>query len=70
MAALQRPKPILATPRGWSRENGLGWVLHLEPSSDVRLAFAESVARGLDDHPRELSPTFLYDREGSEIFPS
>ncbi len=53
---------------GWTRRQGPGYVIHQEPAADRRLAFAESVARGLEDHPRWLSCTFLYDAEGSALF--
>jgi dimethylhistidine N-methyltransferase len=59
---------VLDSPGDWIKERGPGYVLHREPQTDVRLAFAESVARGLEGHPRTLSCTYLYDEEGSRIF--
>ncbi|MCZ6649292.1 MAG: L-histidine N(alpha)-methyltransferase, partial [Acidobacteria bacterium] len=59
---------VLESPADWIQESGPGYVLHREPQTDIRLAFAESVARGLEDHPRTLSCTYLYDDEGSRIF--
>ncbi|TDI28411.1 MAG: L-histidine N(alpha)-methyltransferase [Acidobacteria bacterium] len=59
---------VLDAPADWTQESGSGYVLHREPQADIRLAFAESVARGLEDHPRTLSCTYLYDEEGSRIF--
>ncbi|MFQ5671011.1 MAG: L-histidine N(alpha)-methyltransferase [Acidobacteriota bacterium] len=64
-----QPDPRLRdAPPGWLRQTAPGYVIHSEPMTDVRLAFAESVARGLSDHPRWLSCTYLYDRQGSSIF--
>jgi dimethylhistidine N-methyltransferase len=53
---------------GWSRHDGEGYTIHAQRPAYAVLAFAESVARGLEDHPRWLSCTYLYDKRGSEIF--
>jgi len=60
--------PLMAPGSGWSRHDGKGYIIHAQRPADAVLAFAESVARGLEDHPRWLSCTYLYDKRGSEIF--
>ncbi len=65
-------QPARKTPpgpaSGWSRREGQRYVVHVEPVVSDRVAFAEAVARGLEDHPRWLSCTYLYDQKGSEIY--
>ena len=68
MLELERLAAVLESPRGWTRETGPGYVIHREPPTDVRLAFAEAVVRGLESDPRTLPCTYLYDSEGSSIF--
>jgi len=68
MLEQERLAAVLETPAGWTRESGPGYVLHREPQTDVRLAFAEAVVRGLESEPRTLPCTYLYDGEGSRIF--
>jgi dimethylhistidine N-methyltransferase len=68
MSELERLAAVLETPQGWTRDTGSGYVLHREPQTDVRLAFAEAVVRGMEDDPRTLPCTYLYDSEGSHIF--
>ena len=62
-------RPLVEAPSaGWSRREGDGWTLHLDTPGDARLAFAVSVARGLESHPRTLDCSFLYDAEGSTLY--
>ena len=61
--------PLFAdVPAGWHREEKNGYAILAEPERHDPLAFAESVARGLDDRPRWLSCRWLYDAAGSELF--
>ncbi|MFT4622167.1 MAG: L-histidine N-alpha-methyltransferase [Myxococcota bacterium] len=53
---------------GWTRRDGDGWTLHLDSPGDSVLAFAASVARGLERQPRELDCSYLYDALGSELY--
>jgi len=45
-----------------------GYCLHVDPIRTSELAFALSVAAGLDGRPRRLDASFLYDAVGSRIF--
>ena len=63
-----RPAPSLTVPPGWSRACGSGWSLLADAACDERLAFAFSVARGLEERPRSLDFRWLYDDRGSYIF--
>jgi iron(II)-dependent oxidoreductase len=45
-----------------------GFELLVDSPEDATAGFADSVIRGLSDHPRWLHCRYLYDREGSEIF--
>jgi L-histidine N-alpha-methyltransferase len=53
---------------GWRVVDGGGFRLHVDAPGDPVREFAESVARGLDDHPRRLDCRYLYDDRGTEIF--
>ena len=41
---------------------------HIDPQRQSPLAFALSVAAGLDSRPRRLDASYLYDAVGSELF--
>src|SRR6187200_1139033 len=63
-----RPLPmssIIRTQRPWQREVRGSFVVHADPVREAPLAFALSVAAGLDDHPRWLDSRYLYDDAGS-----
>jgi L-histidine N-alpha-methyltransferase len=63
LAALVNPPST-----GWTRRDGDGWILHLDTPGDAVLAFAASIARGLERQPRELDCSWLYDALGSELY--
>lgn len=67
----RRPDPdagIVAAPADWKRVAGAGFAVHVDPVQESPLAFALSVAAGLDSRPRRLDARFLYDAVGSELF--
>ncbi|MEO7034515.1 MAG: L-histidine N(alpha)-methyltransferase, partial [Polyangiaceae bacterium] len=45
-----------------------GFTLHVETQRESPLAFALSVAQGLDSRPRRLDASYLYDASGSALF--
>jgi iron(II)-dependent oxidoreductase len=45
-----------------------GFTLHVETQRESPLAFALSVAHGLDSRPRRLDASYLYDASGSTLF--
>jgi L-histidine Nalpha-methyltransferase len=45
-----------------------GFTLHVETQRESPLAFALSVAQGLDGRPRRLDASYLYDARGSALF--
>lgn len=53
---------------GWRRCYGANYLVHLDAPADAPLEFADSVVRGLEDHPRWLDSRYLYDDAGSAIF--
>jgi iron(II)-dependent oxidoreductase len=59
---------ILRTQRPWLEETRGAFVVHADPVRDAPLAFALSVAAGLDDQPRWLDSRYLYDDAGSALF--
>jgi iron(II)-dependent oxidoreductase len=59
---------ILRTEQPWRREAQGALVVHADPVRDAPLAFALSVAAGLDDQPRWLDSRYLYDDAGSALF--
>jgi gamma-glutamyl hercynylcysteine S-oxide synthase len=59
-----RPDPLA----GFRRERHPGFELSVDSLDDSSDGFAQSVVRGLTDHPRWLHCRYLYDAEGSEIF--
>jgi iron(II)-dependent oxidoreductase len=52
----------------WQTVTRNGFVVHVDPARQSPLAFALSVAAGLDDRPRRLDASFLYDAAGSLLF--
>jgi iron(II)-dependent oxidoreductase len=59
-----RPDPLA----GFRRERHPGFELVVDAFDDSSEGFAQSVVRGLSDHPRWLHCRYLYDAAGSEIF--
>ncbi len=60
---------LIPTPRsGWTRIQSDGYSILRDRKGEAGLAFAESVARGLEDRPRWLDCRYLYDQTGSEIY--
>ncbi len=53
---------------GWTERVEDGFVVHLDAPGDAHLAFAASVARGLEGRPRRLEPRFIYDALGSQVY--
>ena len=56
------------TPVRWTTEHHGNFTLHMAPSPDLRLAFAQSVVDGLSAQQRCLSAAFLYDAIGSTVY--
>jgi iron(II)-dependent oxidoreductase len=63
-ARVTRPDPLA----GFRRQRSAGYELLLDAFEDGSDGFAQSVARGLSDHPRWLHCRWLYDAQGSDIF--
>ena len=59
---------VVAAPADWKRAAGPGFVVHVDPVQESPLAFALSVAAGLDSRPRRLDARYLYDATGSDLF--
>ena len=59
---------IIRTQRPWQEEARGSFVVHADPVREAPLAFALSVAAGLDDQPRWLDSRYLYDDAGSALF--
>jgi gamma-glutamyl hercynylcysteine S-oxide synthase len=71
----QAPAPAPAPERrrtspgaAWQTVTRNGFVVHVDPTRQSPLAFALSVAAGLDGRPRRLDASFLYDAAGSLLF--
>jgi iron(II)-dependent oxidoreductase len=62
------PSSIIRTTRPWQQQEMGAFVVHADPVREAPLAFALSVASGLDDQPRWLDSRYLYDDAGSELF--
>lgn len=58
----------LSSPAEWKTLSGDGFVVHVDPRRQSPLAFALSVAAGLDSRPRRLDASYLYDAAGSSLF--
>jgi iron(II)-dependent oxidoreductase len=52
----------------WPRIERDGFTISVDPQCQSPLAFALSVARGLDARPRRLDASYLYDATGSALF--
>lgn len=52
----------------WRSVDGDGFQILRDAAGDPTIAFAESVACGLEDQPRWLDCRWLYDARGSEIY--
>ena len=65
----EKARYLIPTPKtGWTRLQADGYSILQDRKGAAGLAFAESVARGLEDQPRWLDCRYLYDRAGSEIY--
>src|SRR4051812_8836831 len=58
----------LVVPAGWHALAGDGFTVQIDPQRQSPLAFALSVAEGLDSRPRRLDASYLYDATGSALF--
>ena len=61
---MTRPDPLA----GFRRELHRAFALEVDSLEEPADGFAQSVVRGLSDHPRWLHCRYLYDDQGSEIF--
>jgi iron(II)-dependent oxidoreductase len=59
-----RPDPSA----GFRRERHRGFELEVDSLEEPADGFAQSIVRGLSDHPRWLHCRYLYDSAGSDIF--
>jgi iron(II)-dependent oxidoreductase len=59
---------MIRTPMGWQEQRPGPFLLHVDESRESPVAFALSVAAGLDDEARWLDSRYLYDAAGSELF--
>lgn len=62
------PKHPFAAPAEWQSVTGDGFTLRIDSERQSPLAFALSVAAGLDSRPRRLDASYLYDSTGSGLF--
>jgi L-histidine Nalpha-methyltransferase len=53
---------------GWPCLDREGFTIRVDPQCQSPLAFAQSVAEGLDARPRRLDASYLYDVTGSALF--
>jgi iron(II)-dependent oxidoreductase len=65
---LARDAGVVTPPADWKRVSNSGFVVHVDPVQESPLAFALSVAAGLDGRPRKLDARYLYDAAGSDLF--
>ncbi len=63
-----RTSDQLCAPHGWRREAQDRLILHADEYRETPLAFALSVAAGLEASPRWLDSQYLYDAQGSALF--
>ncbi len=61
---MTQPDPLA----GFRREHHPRFGLHVDAPADATAGFAQSIARGLSDHPRWLHCRYLYDAAGSDAF--
>jgi gamma-glutamyl hercynylcysteine S-oxide synthase len=57
-----------ASEEEWPRIERDGFTIRVDPQCQPPLAFALSVARGLEARPRRLDASYLYDATGSALF--
>jgi iron(II)-dependent oxidoreductase len=57
-----------AGPGAWESLERDGFTIRVDPQRQSPLAFALSVAEGLDSRPRRLDASYLYDATGSALF--
>jgi gamma-glutamyl hercynylcysteine S-oxide synthase len=57
-----------APPGQWQAVEHGGFTIQVDPQRQSPLAFALSVAQGLDSRPRRLDASYLYDATGSALF--
>jgi iron(II)-dependent oxidoreductase len=57
-----------AGPVAWESLERDGFTIRVDPQRQSPLAFALSVAEGLDSRPRRLDASYLYDATGSALF--
>src|SRR5450432_4293795 len=63
------PRSIaIAPPEPWQVIERNGFTIRVDPQRQSPLAFALSVAQGLDSRPRRLDASYLYDASGSALF--
>jgi len=60
--------PSLASQGQWQVIERAGFSLRVDPHRQSPLAFALSIAQGLDSRPRRLDASYLYDAAGSALF--
>jgi iron(II)-dependent oxidoreductase len=60
--------PSLASEGQWQVVEREGFTLRVDPQRQSPLAFALSIAQGLDSRPRRLDASYLYDAVGSGLF--
>ncbi len=60
--------PSLASQGQWQVIERDGFSLRVDPQRQSPLAFALSIAQGLDSRPRRLDASYLYDAAGSALF--
>ena len=61
-------KAGLVSGDDWRVTEGEGFSLRVDPQRQSPLAFALSIAQGLDSRPRRLDASYLYDAAGSALF--
>ena len=59
---------LIRTPAGWQIHKPGPFLLHVDDTRESPVAFALSVAAGLDDEARWLDSRYLYDAAGSALF--
>jgi len=59
---------VCTSEKEWPRVERDGFTITVDPQCQSPLAFALSVARGLEARPRRLDASYLYDATGSALF--
>ena len=62
------PLPASVAAAEWQSVEREGFTIRVDPQRQSPLAFALSVAEGLDSRPRRLDASYLYDATGSSLF--